>query len=287
MQRTKTMTALILALFASAASAQQWTAEKVATMDGFDTPESVAPAPDGEASYVSNIVIGEGSGPWADDGTGYLSKLRGTDAVAEKKWRESSTSLKLNAPKGVVVHGDSLWVADNSRVIRFPLGGGPGRVIEVPGAERLNDMASDGQAVYVSDTATGTIHRLTAHGEHREIQGPPAVNGITVADGKMYAVSFGEHEVYEVDPSGEGEPKPFGLADHFQALDGIEVLEDGSILVSDFPGNKVSVIAPDHKTVRTLIETQTPADIGLDRENMLLYVPSFMGDFVEVYKLQQ
>jgi len=119
------------------------------------------------------------------------------------------------------------------------------------------------------------------------IKAPEAVNGITFHDGRMYAVSWKLHEIYELDPSGKAEPKPFGLASHFAGLDGIEVLEGGTFVVSDFAGNKVCTISPDRKTVRTYLRVQSPADIGIDRKRGLLYVPLFMKNRVCTYELPE
>ena len=70
-------------------------------------------------------------------------------------------------------------------------------------------------------------------------------------------------------------------------LDGIEVLADGTFIVSDFMGNKVSAITPDEKTVYTLAELGSPADIGIDRSSMILYVPQFFQDKVVLFRLSQ
>jgi hypothetical protein len=77
----------------------------------------------------------------------------------------------------------------------------------------------------------------------------------------------------------------FGLDRHFTNLDGIEVLDDGTFVVSDFTGNKVCTIPPDRSRVDTLVETPTPADIGLNRKAGLLYVPQFTSDTLSVYRL--
>jgi hypothetical protein len=103
----------------------------------------------------------------------------------------------------------------------------------------------------------------------------------------MFAVSWDLHEVFELDPTGDRPPQPFGVAEHFTNLDGIVVLDDGTFVVSDFTGNKVFAIARDRKTVYILAEIESPADIGLDRKRRLLYVPSFMGDRVFVFKLDK
>ena len=280
--------AMVLLLAGPAAAEKQWTAERVGVIEGLETPESVLPSADGQAAWVSNVVLKQG-GPWTDDGVGYISRLSTPDEIETLKWRAEAGSAKLNAPKGLCMAAGSVWAADNGKVVRFPLEGPKGgEAVAVPGAKRLNDMATDGEAAWVSDIATGKIHRLTAAAGHtRTIDGPAAINGITFHDGAMYAVSWGEHEIYEVDPSGEEAPRPFGLADHFQNLDGIEVLGDGSMIVSDFTGGKVSVVTPDRKNVYTLVEMQTPADIGLDRRGKRLYVPSLQGDFINVYKLRK
>jgi len=93
------------------------------------------------------------------------------------------------------------------------------------------------------------------------------------------------HEVYEVYPIGGKDPRPFRLAEHFTNLDGIEVLADGTFIVSDFMGNKVCAITPDEKTVYTLVELESPADIGIDRHTMTLYVPQFFKDKVVLFRL--
>ena len=98
-------------------------------------------------------------------------------------------------------------------------------------------------------------------------------------------VSGDLHEVYELDPSGDKAPTPFGLAPNFGYLGGIEALDDGTLLLSDTKANKIYTIAPDAKTVRPLADVESPADIGLDRTRGLLYVPQLSKNRVVVFKL--
>ncbi len=58
-----------------------------------------------------------------------------------------------------------------------------------------------------------------------------------------------------------------------------------TFIVSDITGNKVSTVAPDRKTVHTLLSVESPADIGLDRQLGLLYVPMLMKNEARIYKL--
>jgi len=261
-----------------------WTVERVAVVEKMLVPECVVVDPDTGAAYVSNIEAAEG-GYWSDDGKGFIARLKPGGELDALRWRDSGPRAPLNAPKGMCLMKGSLYVADNTRVTRFVLAvpAAAGTVRGIAG-RRLNDMATDGRAAYVSDTAAGKVYEIREDGP-REVPAPEGVNGITFFDGKMFAVSWSGHEVYELDPSGKAAPAPFGVAGHFKALDGIEVLDDGTFVVSDNPGNRVCTIGPDRRTVRTLCEPNTPADIGLDRRRGLLYVPSFEGNRVIVYKL--
>lgn len=302
-RRTAALTLAIALLVAAGRSDAEWTAKRLAVVKGFQTPESAAVEPNSGTVYVSNVVaakVPEGKSPyWAEDGVGFISRMDPGGKIDVLKWKERTAQGPLNAPKGICFGWGRLWVADITRLVWLDLSGQqPDGAMTVRGAQRLNDVATDGAAVYVSDTATGNVHRI-ARGDHRVVEAPKGVNGITFSAGKMYAVSWSLHEVYRLDRRSPAQrrlrsardaregPVPLGLAAHFKGLDGIEVLDDGTLLVSDFPGNKVSAISPDRKSVRTLIETTTPADIGLDRKRLLLYVPLFTKDLVEVYQLNK
>jgi hypothetical protein len=280
--------AVVALAFSHSTLQAEWSATQVAVLKGFDKPECVVVDADSGMAYVSNVAAateGEGFGRfWADDGTGFISRLE-NGKIDRLKWIDSTEDAKLNGPKGMCIARGKLWINDNHRLLAYPLVGGKREVIEIPDAKSVNDLAARGDIVYVTDTGTGRIHRLTTDGMS-EIPSPEAVNGVTARDGKLFAVSWGLHEVYELDPEGKKPPQAFGLADQFESLDTIEALDDGSLIVSDFLGGKVCVVAPDRKSVRTIVKTTTPADVGLDRKRMLLYVPSLMKDVVEVYQLE-
>jgi DNA-binding beta-propeller fold protein YncE len=285
--RAGVVLALVCLVAAGCATGPEWRARETASIGGFGAPECALVDPSSGAVYVSNIAISKG-GAWADDGTGFISRLRPGGQPQAMRWKDSTSDLPLNAAKGMCVVGATLYVADNTRIVCYPTTRDePGRRIEIPGAKQLNDMASDGAAAYVSDTATGRIYRIDPQASLREIKGPPSANGITFHKGRLFAVSWGMHEVYELDASGKEGPKPFGLAASFKNLDGIEVLEDGTFIVSDYTAGKVLAISPDRKTIRPILSCRTPADIGLDRDLGLLYVPALEANAVSVYKLEK
>jgi hypothetical protein len=259
----------------------QWVAEHVSTTDGFNVPECVLVGE--HAAYVSNIE----SLPdeyWTDDAKGYISLLNPAGDVEIQRWIESRPSAVLHSPKGMCLLGEFLYFTDNTRLMRCSLDGGDPEVV-LGGFGKANDLATDGVSVWISDTLQGKVFCITPDGDQREIQAPEGINGLTFHKGKMFGVSWALHEIYELDPSGKDEPQAFDLADHFTNLDGIEVLDDGTFIVSDFKGNKVCTVSPDRTTVRTLVEITSPADIGLNREKGLLYIPLFSENKVSVYRI--
>jgi hypothetical protein len=278
--------AVIISIIAGCSPADsQWQAEHVTTLSGFKVPECAVYAPDSGLIYVSNIdcILGE---YWLDNGTGHITVVGKNHRIQVEQLVKSEPSAVLHGPKGLCILGEHLYMADNARLMRCPLAGGKAEVV-AEGFSRANDLCTDGQSVWVSDVMAGKIYVVSPEGEKREIKAPEGVNGITFAGEKMFGVSWPQHEVYELDPSGKKAPVAFGLAEHFTTLDGIEVLDDGTFIVSDFQENKVCTISPDRTTVKTLIETTTPADIGLNRKAGLLYVPLLTEHKLAVYRISK
>jgi hypothetical protein len=258
-------------------------AEHIVSLKGFKHPESTLFDAKSGNIYVSNIECEIGQ-YWADDGKAFISLLKKDNTIQALRWVDSKPTALMNGNKGLTILGDHLYVADNTRLLRCTLSGQNVEVVAT-GFIKANDLCSDGSNVWLSDTGAGKIYCIKPCGEKREIKAPPAANGITFVGSKMFGVSWDLHEVYELDPTGKNEPVPFGLASHFITLDSIEVLKDGTFLVSDFKGHKVCTISADRKTVTTLIKLETPADIGIDHEAGMLYVPQLLANKVSVFKL--
>lgn len=288
---TLCMTTLALASGCAGHGIDRWSATHVATAQGFAVPESVAIDPATGSAYVSNIDAATAEDYWQDDGRGSIAALAfdgGARLPVCSTFAEHDDAAPLHSPKGLCLDGASLWSADN-RHLRWHALDGSGEVasIAVPGAQRLNDVAGWNGAIYVSDTAAGVVHRIDADGQCRTIPAPAGVNGITFTNGRMLAVSWTEHDIYELDPSGRKPPRAWGLARHFKNLDGIEALDDATLIVSDFTGNAVWLVAADASDVRRLIEIETPADIGLDSQRGRLFIPQFMSNRVAIYELRR
>lgn len=83
-------------------------AERV-EVTGFSTPESVVHDAVDDVYLVSNIN-GE---PLAEDGNGFISRVTPDGEVEALRWIDGEADgVELNAPKGMAVLGDTLYVAD-------------------------------------------------------------------------------------------------------------------------------------------------------------------------------
>src|SRR5512134_222274 len=89
---------------------------RVAATGGFRTPESVRYDADLDIYFVSNID----GGMTTKDGNGFISRLGPDGALLDTAFiRGGVNGVVLNAPKGMVVVGDTLWVTDIDAVRAF------------------------------------------------------------------------------------------------------------------------------------------------------------------------
>lgn len=260
---------------------------------GFETPESVIHDPLTDRYLVSNI----NGGPLDADDNGFISLLADDGQVLSLKWIDgASDSVTLNAPKGMAVVGEYIYVADITEIRRFDRRTGAARgSTRIPGASFLNDVAAteDGM-VYFTDTGlrsganglepagTDAIYRMHPDGaidtlaRGSELGGP---NGITVSGDSVWVASFGSGEIYRVENGAR--------VDVFKPakgrLDGL-VLAFGELFVSSWEGETVY-----RGTPGTLAEflhgLKAPADIGHDLWRNRLLIPLFNDNEVRIVPL--
>src|SRR5689334_13850170 len=138
---------------AAAAQSTAATAQKIGETTGLKTPESVKYDADLDVYFVSNI---DGN-PSGKDGKGEITKIRADSTGTSMPFIESGKNgAMLNAPKGLAIKGDTLWVADIDAVRAFnKRTGAPIASVDLRGqkATFLNDVAIGGDGdVYVTDT---------------------------------------------------------------------------------------------------------------------------------------
>ncbi len=272
---------------------------RAATIDGgFKTPESVRFDPIDDVYFVSNI---NGS-PGAKDNNGFIARVRAEGGEIDSLMfiAGGRGGVTLNAPKGMAVTGDTLWVTDIDAVRAFnKTTGRPIASHVIQGAVFLNDIATgpDG-ALYITDTGiqindAGMSHpgpdrvfKLTRAGQvspalqFTSLVGP---NGITWDDAnqRFVIVAFAGTDIFAWKP---GDTTATSIAAGKGEFDGVERLPDGRILVSSWADSSVYVL--DGATlVRAVLGVQSPADIGVDTKRNRVAVPLFQANRVELFAI--
>jgi hypothetical protein len=270
---------------ASAAAPQKLT--------GFQTPESVLYDADQDIYFVSNI----NGQPTAADDNGFISRINPDTLQIDLKWIDAAKpDILLNAPKGLGILGDDLYVADLTVVRKFNRKTGkPDGEIKIPGSTFLNDVASDGKSVYVTDsgmkagangfegTGTDAVWKITNDKAERIASGTDLnrPNGVDIADGKIWVVSFASNELYQIVNGKKTSVAKIPKG----SLDGLVHLSDGSFLVSSWE-SKTVYRGKGNAFTPVVENVDSPADIGYDTKRHRLLVPHFMENVVTIHDIQ-
>jgi len=230
----------------------------------FNRPESVIWNPVTQSYLISNA------------GSGYILSMK--DKVEFSVFNRA----KLKSPKGMAILGNTLYVADVTRVVGFDLHSGKKTYeLEIPDAIFLNDVAaSDSNSIYISDTHKSVIIRvvpstnLTEYFRSDELQNP---NGI-------YYLREGATELLYINSLRSDAPvqvlnlftrKFITLPNTVVPMaDGITRDAAGSWLVSSWADSTVYKFSPDFSVRSQLKEHyRSPADIFYSIENQELAIP--------------
>ena len=286
----------------AAARGDTVSAVHVKTVDGFKTPESAKYDEASDVWFVSNI----NGAPLAKDGNGFISRLTADGVVDSTHFIMGGRGgVTLNAPKGIAIVGDTLFVADIDAVRAFNKATGAkirSWDLAKQGAVFLNDVvATPSGDVYITDTQvkfnadgsishTGTDRVFMLARDRKSAQiavqsdelGRP--NGIAwdARNNRLLVVPFGAGVIHAVDPTGKA--ALVTVAHGKGQFDGVEVLPDGRILVSSWADSSVSLVMGD-SLVRVIGGVDGPADFGYDAKRMLLAIPMFNAGKVDIWRI--
>ena len=272
---------------------------KVVTVEGFLAPESVLHDTTQDIYFVSNV---NGS-PLAKDNNGFISRVKPDGAVENLKFIEGGRNgIVLNAPKGLALAGDTLWVADIDVVRAFNAKTGAAIdsvSLSKLGAVFLNDLVvAPTGAIYITDTGIrfDDVGNVLHPGPDRIFRIAPdrtvtvAVRGDTLGRpngialdpvGKRFViVEFGGRSILSWKP---GDRAPSVIAKGPGGFDGV-VVAGGKILVSSWTDSTVSSYETGQE-VKLITGIAGPADIGYDAKRNRVLIPVFPGNRVEVWQL--
>jgi len=256
---------------------------------GFSTPESVLHDRDADVYLVANI-----NGLAADrDGNGFISRVSPLGEVLELTWIDGTQlGVTLNAPKGMTLVADTLFVTDIDCIRRFHrVTGVPFRELCLEEATFLNDLTStDRGDLYFSDSGSsespGAVYLLRqtadvpqkvalADGTVLEGESLGGPNGVFADRRGLYVTTFRSGEIFRVTPEGERLQMIFPSE---MGLDGIVCLEERGFLFTSWGDSAVYWIHSDG-TVSALIENvETPADLGYDAIRNRALIPLFRAN---------
>lgn len=297
---------LILAAVALAACApkEQAPPVPVATLawsaGGFQSPESMQYDPAQDVYFVSNI----NGNLTAKDNHGFISRVTVEGTVDSLHFiRGGRGGVVLNAPKGIAVKGNTIWVADIDALRAFDSRtGAPLATVDFGGwkAKFLNDVTVGlAGALYVTDTgilvdAQGQvshpgpdrIFNVASNFILTKFEGDALAspNGIVwdARHGNFIMAPFGSTSVFVLNL---GDTAPTVVARGAGQFDGVDLLADGRPVVSSWADSSVSVLSGG-KLTRLVGGLVSPADINVDHKRNRILVPLLTRDSVKVFDVR-
>lgn len=263
---------------------------------GFSTPESVLHDRSADVYLVSNI----NGNPLERDGNGFISRVSPDGEVLDLRWIDGSAGgVTLNAPKGMAIQGETLYVTDIDCVRMFDRAtGAPKEHVCLQNATFLNDIAAstDGSLFFTDSglqagpegfapSGSDAVYRLIDDDRVVAVMKDASLgapNGVAVGSRGILVATFGSGEVYRLDAEGH---RTDVMPASQRQFDGIEMLPDGGFLVSSWGESAVYRIGGDGSVTKVLENVDAPADIGYDAQRNRVLVPLFNANEVLIHPL--
>lgn len=276
------------------------TASKVGETSGFDVPESVKYDAELDVFFVANI----NGNPSQKDGNGYIARVRADSIGTVTRLVEGGKGgATLNAPKGMAIRGDTLFVADIDMLRMFnKRTGAPIDNVSLreQRATFLNDVSAGPDGIYVTDTGI----RFDAQGAmtHPGVNRIFKVVGYNVTPARLNADSLmnpngiawdARNSRFVLAPFGGPNISAWKPGDStFTVLvtgpggyDGVEVLDNGNVLVSSWTDSTVHILHGGTHMMPLVRGVAAPADIGVDTKRNIVAIPRFNDGKVEYYRI--
>lgn len=201
-------------------------------------------------------------------------------------------SSDLNAPKGLLIVGDTLISVNNTSVQGFLLSDASRAFnISIEGSVFMNDVTTDNKGnLYVSDTSTGKIYQISIKtGEYSTL-----VDSLVSPNGLLYDSQ--RNAILICNWGANAKIQSFSLSDstlnvlvttELSNLDGLTRDKAGNIYVSSWGSNAVYRFDASFKNPPVVISEghNGPADIFIVPESQKLCIPNFNSNKLEFIDL--
>ena len=246
------------------------------------TPESVVFDESRNFLYVSNFNVQGGFLAKGDTSRDeFISKVSLDGKIINLKWIEC-----LNAPTGLAIHNDKLFIVERSKLVEFDLN--VNKIINrysVPNSGFLNDIVIDPiGTIYLSDTKNNMIFKFS-RGEieiwlDHDIDKP---NGLLIDNDKLIVGSSGDKSIKIISLKNKTIDK---VIETNSGIDGLKITEKGDYIISYM--QKISLIGKDCSIVE-ILNTADSKIWNTDFEYLslknLIIVPTFFNNKLIAYKL--
>jgi hypothetical protein len=240
-------------------------------------PESVLFDAENKVLYAANI---DGTNPWGKDGKGSIGKVGLDGKIIAVDWVSG-----LNAPKGMGVYKEKLYVADITDIVVIDIKKGTiEKTMPIPGAKGLNDISigKDG-IIWVSDSEDKKLYKIENGQATVYLENLKGPNGVLMRGRDLYILDAGG--LYKVNNDKSLTMITNGMEG---GTDGVENISGNDFLVSCWQGAIWYVNDKGEKQLLldTKAEKKNTADIGLDSAKKIMYVPTFWKNSVVAYEVK-
>ena len=276
--------ALLLAV-ASTFSTAVYAVTELWTTEGFMNPESTLYDATHDIIYVSNV----NGGPGDKDGNGFISRLNKDGTLENLNWIDG-----LDAPKGMVQHGNMLYVSDINRLIAIDVK--KAEITETWTAEDakfLNDLAVDNEGgIYVSDMLDNSIYKMEDGNfsiwlQEEALQHP---NGLQVDGNQLLVAPWGKELQEDFTTKVPGHLLKVNLSDKsivtlgsgdpIGNLDGLESDGKNGWYVTDWMSGALYRVDAEGQAELLMDMNQGSADLGVINSESMILVPMMMDNTV-------
>lgn len=258
--------------------------DAIIIVEGLSHPESIAHDLMDDVYFISNI----NGAPDGVDDNGFISRVLPDGTIDALAFIDGAAAdVSLDAPKGMVLIDDTLWVADITRVRKFDRVSGAvlGEVV-IDGSLFLNDLAADAAGnLYISDTGANILYTIDLAEQASVLLASPAIfgpNGLFVHADRLYLATYDDTKIFST-----ALDIPVALPEKsldVGQLDGLVRLSDGDWLISSWALPGVLRVAADFGEVTTQIaDLSSPADIAVDEGRKRVLIPRLLADRAEFH----